>query len=146
MQTTSDDPEPVCHNYEDREGTFEICLIAINEIGCEDDTCQIVENDQVPELKPYNVFTPGSKDILNNTFVVEGQNLDTYEIKIFNRWGESVYRSTDITKSWNGQVNNTGSDCPDGTYYYIINYQFLFGDENEGKGPIEGSVQLIREK
>lgn len=148
VQTTSDDLGPVCHNYEDREGTFEICLIAINEIGCSDTICKTVENDQVPELKPYNVFTPGSKDPLqlNNTFVVEGQNLETYEIKIFNRWGESVYRSTDITKSWNGQVNNSGVDCPDGTYYYIINYQFLFGVENEGKGPIEGSVQLIREK
>jgi len=148
VQTTSNDLGPVCHNWEDREGIFQVCLIAINEIGCPDTICKTVDNDQVPELKPYNVFTPGSKDPLqlNNTFVVEGQNLDTYEIKIFNRWGESVYQSTDITKSWNGQVNNTGVDCPDGTYYYIINYQFLFGDENEGKGPIEGSVQLIREK
>ena len=142
---TSVDENP-CYDWQDREGTYEVCLYIQNEIGCQDTFCDTVENDQVPELKPYNVFTPGSSDALNNTFIVEGQNLETYEIKIFNRWGESVYQSTDINNSWNGKVNNTGVDCPDGTYYYIINYKFLFGEENEGKGPIEGSVQLIRDK
>jgi gliding motility-associated-like protein len=91
------------------------------------------------------VFTPNSEDDKNTEFVIEGESLDEYGIKIFNRWGESVFESTDINYSWNGRVNNTGDECPEGTYFYIINYTFKFGEKNEGKGPIEGSVDLIRE-
>ena len=100
-------------------------------------------NTFIRKLIPYNVFTPGD-DISNNTFVIDGESIKEYSIKIFNRWGERVFESEDITVSWNGKVNNTGIECPSGTYFYIINYTFEFGVENEGKGPIEGTVDLIR--
>ena len=44
---------------------------------------------------------------------------------IFNRWGEKVFESTDKNSTWNGQNRNTGSDCPAGTYYYIVKYDLI---------------------
>ena len=51
------------------------------------------------------VSSYGSENYRNSHFMIV---LDEYEIKIFNRWGESVFKSTDINNSWNGRVDNTG--------------------------------------
>ena len=152
---SSSDVDP-CYNWSDRVGDWEVCLTAISPEGCEDDTCLIIPNRFQRRLIIYNVFTPPTAgevgDGLNDLFVIEGKGLEEYEIKIFNRWGERVFTTNsinpvtgDILVHWNGQINNDGAVCPDGTYYYIINYKFLFEEENEGLGPIEGSVDLIRE-
>ena len=103
----SEETDP-CYNWDERKGTYKVCLTAVSSEGCEDDTCQIVSNTFLRRLVPYNVFTPNGSDDFNNEFVIEGESLDEYEIKIFNRWGESVFESSDINKSWNGKVNNTG--------------------------------------
>lgn len=135
--------DPVCHDWEDRKGVWEVCHSVTTERGCTDTICKTISNSIIRLLKPYNVFTPGN-DVTNNTFVIDGESVEEYSIKIFNRWGERVFETEDINVSWNGKVNNTGVDCPSGTYFYIINYKFAFGEENEGKGPIEGQVELIR--
>ena len=97
------------------------------------------------DISISTAITPNG-DGFNESFDIQGIDLCGFvaEIKIFNRWGERVFESEDITVSWNGKVNNTGIECPSGTYFYIINYTFEFGVENEGKGPIEGTVDLIR--
>lgn len=132
-----------CYDWADRKGTWNVCHVATTERGCTDTICKPISHTFVRRLVPYNVFTPGT-DQSNNTFVIDGESLDKYSIKIFNRWGERVFETEDINISWNGQVNNTGLNCPAGTYFYIINYTFRFGQENEGLGPIEGTVDLIR--
>lgn len=148
--------ENPCYNWSDRVGDWEVCLTAISPEGCEDDTCIIIPNRFQRKLIIYNVFTPpaevnSSGDGMNDIFEVEGRGLEYYEIKIFNRWGERVFTTEmldprgNIIEHWNGQINNTGALCPDGTYFYVINYRFKFEDDNEGLGPIEGSVDLIRE-
>jgi gliding motility-associated-like protein len=149
--TFDDDPSPgssteenPCYNWGDRRGSFEVCLVAISSEGCRDTFCDEIRNTFIRRIIPYNVFTPNASDNLNTEFVVDGEGLENYNIKIFNRWGEKVFESEDINISWNGKVDNVGSECPEGTYFYVINYQFLYGEENEGLGPIEGTVELIR--
>lgn len=132
-----------CYDWDIRKGTYEVCLIAQNAIGCLDTFCLDVNNSLVRILVPYNVFTPNN-DGQNDLFVIDGESLEEYNIKIFNRWGEKVFETNDINVSWNGKVDNTKADCPESTYFYIINYKFLRGEENDGDGPIEGQVELIR--
>lgn len=144
LDGSSNEIDP-CYNWDDRRGTFEVCLIAESSEGCKDTICKEVENSFFRTIYPYNVFTPNG-DGKNDEYIVEGESVEEYEIKIFNRWGERVFYSTDITKSWNGKVDNTKATCPEGTYFYIINYKFIFGEKNEGLGPIEGQVQLIRDE
>jgi len=133
----------VWYNWENRKGDWEVCLTVTTERGCTDTKCRTISNNTIRVLKPYNVFTPDG-DPTNNTFIIDGESVAEFNIKIFNRWGERVFESNDINNSWNGKVNNTGTECPSGTYFYIINYKFDFGEENDGQGPIEGSVDLIR--
>ena len=77
----------------------------------------------------------------NNEFRAIAHNIKDFKMYIFNRWGELVFESTDVKYSWNGKVKNSGNDCPEGTYFYVIKYMFEFDDKSE---TIEGTVDIIR--
>jgi hypothetical protein len=70
--------------------------------------------------------------------VVTGFN--TYEFLVLNRWGNVVFSSTDAAAAWNGKVGNTGPDCPEGVYVWVV-YVLDFADS-----PYErrGTVTLLR--
>ncbi len=65
-----------------------------------------------------NVFTPQNGDDLNNTFHVFVANYKTYQIDIYNRWGEHVFRSEDPNVQWDGTFK--GSICDEGVYLYQV--------------------------
>jgi hypothetical protein len=52
-----------------------------------------------------------------------------------------VFASEDDKIDWNGRVNNTGAEAPEGTYYYLLKYQFKNQDE---KRDVNGVITLIR--
>lgn len=146
--TTEENP---CYSWLDRRGEFEICLAVTTAppMLCKDTICKTIRNTFVASIIPYNVFTPGD-DELNNEFIIDGEGLVEFSIVIFNRWGERVFSSDDATIGWNGKVSNTGTECPAGTYYYIVNFRFdgfetnKYPDDRPGGKPIEGVVTLIR--
>jgi len=138
--------ESPCYNWGDQKGTYEICLMVESPEGCLDTVCKTIENDLVLKIIPYNVFTPDKDgDQYNSTFVVEVEGHEEFEIKIYNRWGELVFESEDPAISWDGRVMNEGKDCPEGTYFYVINYRLKTRNENDDAGPISGTVTLIRD-
>ncbi len=107
------------------------------------DTVYVSDCDII--LHVPNVFTPNG-DGTNDYFRIE--NLDKFpntEVYVFNRWGRTVFTSRNYGLEcvsngdpgcWNGQVNNSGGQCPEGTYYYIIR---LPGDDER-----KGSLNLFR--
>jgi gliding motility-associated-like protein len=142
---TSTEVNP-CREWPDT-GCYDVTLIAINDIGCADTTEDQVCSTFVSQFIPYNVFTPGGDDILNNTFRVKSEGIEKFDIVIYNRWGELVFESKDAKFAWNGKVKNTGAECPEGTYFYLINYKIYGKPLNDGKDkPISGSITLIRAK
>ena len=80
-----------------------------------------------------NVVTPNG-DGVNDTWVLGGLELyPSAKIKVFNRWGQTVYESTGYSAPWPG--TNNGELLPMADYYYIIDYS----DEFE---PITGTVTI----
>ncbi len=135
-----------CYQWPDT-GCHLVTLIATNAIGCTDTAYQEVCSTFVAVIIPYNVFTPEPKDGLNDLFRVKAQGLDKFDITIYNRWGEVVFESQDSKFGWNGKVKNDGADCPEGTYFYIMNYQVKGKPLNDGrKKPMSGTVTLLRGK
>jgi gliding motility-associated-like protein len=58
------------------------------------------------------------------------------EIKVFNRWGETIWRSEPgYPHPWDGRSN--GALLPIDSYYYII-------DLHNGSRPISGSITIVR--
>nr|WP_294790215.1 gliding motility-associated C-terminal domain-containing protein [uncultured Mucilaginibacter sp.] len=81
-----------------------------------------------------NTFTPNN-DGYNDTWKIEGLDGDeSVIVKVFNRSGEMVYRSTGHQSPWDGVYK--GKKLPNGTYYYIINAQ-------KGVQTLSGSVTII---
>jgi gliding motility-associated-like protein len=115
-------------------------LIAKSATGCADTICKKVVVDLFIYLA--NVFTPGNGDGKNDEYYVPIQGQDLFQLKIFNRWGERVFESDNPKVRWNGKVNNTGAEVPEGTYFYQLTYRF----RNRDQKYVTGSVNLIRGK
>jgi len=73
------------------------------------------------EAKIYvpNIFSP-NKDGKNDEFKIEGSNIKTFHLEIFDRWGELIYVSNDINVSWDGMYR--GQIVEEGAYIWKINY------------------------
>ena len=95
-------------------------LISINTKKCSDTTQKIIyllnEVIWVPRA-----FTPNAES--NNLFYVKASTLEYYEITIYNRWGEQIFYSNDIAKSWDGTYN--GNLCMKDYYVYHIRYSHI---------------------
>ena len=85
-----------------------------------------------------NIFTPNN-DGINDIVDFSGLNLNESVVTIFNRWGEKVFETTDVIKSWNGK-NLKGINCNDDVYYYILQSK---GAAN-AKYNRKGFIQLLR--
>lgn len=119
--------------------TFWICLEVTNATGCKDTICKPVYVNQFILLA--NVFTPGNDDGKNDYFNVPIAGQSLFELRIYNRYGERVFETSDPGIKWNGKVNNDGPEVPSGTYFYQLTYQFK-GKDKVNK--VNGSVNVIR--
>jgi gliding motility-associated-like protein len=84
-----------------------------------------------------NTFTPDD-DEFNQGFRVFANNIESFELLIFNRWGELVYSMNDLSDYWDGSYN--GNICQDGTYTWKMTYHDFDGDEFV----LTGHVNLLR--
>lgn len=89
-------------------------------------------------LNVPNAFTPGSGGE-NNTFRIVTPFLEDLDMKIFNRWGELIYHSTNPDSGWPGTDQN-GNSLPQDTYIYSAKLIFESGATSD----ITGTVFLLR--
>jgi gliding motility-associated-like protein len=121
-----------------------VWLTTTDSIGCSrTDTMAVEYRDcDVYDLKLANVFTPGA-DGYNDLWKVIYSGYTEIDVRIYNRWGEYVYKyKLPEDEDWNGKVNNKFTDCPEGVYFYEIRATARRSDKNVS---VYGSIQLIRE-
>lgn len=85
-----------------------------NESARSDTVC----TDNCPFYFLPNVFTPnydGANDVYRP---FPWKFVDSVDFRVFNRWGEEVWRTTDPDLGWDGRHIEAGGMCPDGTYHY----------------------------
>ena len=89
-----------------------------------------------------NAFTPNG-DGLNDSFkaIARYDYVNKYYFSIYNRWGQSVFETTDINKGWDGTYK--GSPCMLGAYIYRIVY-IESGQQPIESKTMEGTVMLVR--
>lgn len=123
---------PVISNI--RSGWYSVTVTDLN--GCvvkdslnlrpQNETCLIIPN----------IISPND-DLINDLWNIGEKELyPQLEIKIFNRWGEVVWRSEKgYPHPWDGKGN--GSVLPVDSYHYII-------DLHNGSKPLVGNVTIVR--
>ncbi|MEZ5046605.1 MAG: gliding motility-associated C-terminal domain-containing protein [Chitinophagaceae bacterium] len=119
--------------------TTQYIVTAETEGGCKaiDTIVVYVSEETLVELP--NAFSPGSGTSINDELkpIIKGIAKMNY-FKIYNRWGQEVFSSTDINKGWNGQFN--GKPQPMATYVYMLDIVTISGKRVQKKG----NVTLIR--
>ncbi|MFT3909057.1 MAG: gliding motility-associated C-terminal domain-containing protein [Ferruginibacter sp.] len=82
----------------------------------------MVNRDSTPCSGTYiympSAFTP-NQDGLNDVFKVLANKIHLNVFRIYNRWGEEVFYTTDINKGWDGTYK--GKLIP-GSYVYMVSY------------------------
>ena len=135
------DPEPVSYDS--------ILIVAPNETTTYKVVVTLCNGEEFADTVTVTVkppvptgFTPNG-DGVNDLFEIEGTPVDPitlYNLRIYDRWGQAVFSSDKITDLWNGKRNNTGEDCPDGTYVWVIYYE----KSDKTKVTNKGSITLVR--
>ncbi len=123
-------------------GNFEVCLFTQNSNGCKDTSCiNIVALNVFPADTSFidvpNIFTPNG-DLKNDLFVTYSQNIDKWSAKIYNRWGNVMFESTQPNIQWNGYTG--GNPAADGSYFYVISATGRDGKKYE----LYGNITLLR--
>ena len=90
-----------------------------------------------PQLFAPNAFTPNG-DNLNDEFLLVGYFIQEFEMQIYNRWGELVYKGYDLYSGWNGKFR--GEDAQEDAYTFVANARGLNGMEFL----VKGTVTLLR--
>jgi gliding motility-associated-like protein len=133
-------PEP--HTYEGLlENQYYVTLTAISENGCIDTSFQLIQLTEDVIIYAPNTFTPDDDDLNENwkPVITSGIERDSYELNIFNRWGELFFTTKDYDQGWDGTFR--GNEVQNGTY----SYQLIYSKTGQTKkNIILGHINLIR--
>jgi len=110
-------------------------LTVEDNIGC------VAQDSAVVVVKPIgiespNAFSPGSGNENDHFYLKEINIQESFEMYIYNRWGEMVHKTSEAGYSggWDGTYR--GKKCPSGVYVWIL---ILNGKMTE-----KGNVVLVR--
>jgi gliding motility-associated-like protein len=138
---TSSTLENPTQTYPEVIGYYLVELIVTNNSGCVDTVSNFVYVEEETIFYVPNSFTPDGNEV-NNVFqpvFSEGYDSDFYSLRIFNRWGEVVFETTEVLEGWDGTYK--GYLSPDGTYVWSISFKAATTDFVYR---YEGHVTLIR--
>ena len=135
----SNAPNPI-HYYQDT-GSYNVMLVALTVNGCSDTVYHRVTIEPNVAFYAPNAFTPNN-DTRNDVFYIFGEGIDnsTFEMRIFNRWGEQVFFSADMNSGWSGRVGEGGKLLPEGAYSWAV----TFRDVKQKPHKYRGTVILVR--
>ncbi|MDQ3047912.1 MAG: gliding motility-associated C-terminal domain-containing protein [Bacteroidota bacterium] len=85
-----------------------------------------------------NAFTPNG-DGSNDVFKVAGNHIESVHMQIFNRWGEKVFESKEISEGWDGTFK--GKVGQSETYVYKIIVKLNIESEER---TYDGTVTLVK--
>ncbi len=123
-------------------GIHTLCLTGVDDLGCTNTECLDLLVDDVLTIHVPNAFTPNGDEI-NDRFLpsILGVDPTSYQLIIFNRWGQEVFSSTDPMEPWNGKMNNTGAELPLDVY----NWRIIARDQfSAARKDLFGTVTLLK--
>ena len=117
----------------DSTGNYFVQLF--NECGSFTASFSIIMNDCSDYAYFPNSFTP-NQDGINDAWRPQLNNYKSYQIDIFDRWGQVVFHSNDPEEYWMGNTANGLYFVRDGVYNYRSVIDFLSGNLEVKQGQI----------
>jgi gliding motility-associated-like protein len=98
-------------------GNYLVTLVINDKMGCSDSVSK-----PLVVIDDFNIFVPSSfspnGDTKNDTFQPKGTGIATYDLSIYDRWGEEVFRTTNFLSVWDGSYK--GELCKSDVYVWKI--------------------------
>jgi len=120
------------HHFKD-SGIYNITQWVTSTFGCSDSITKSIYILFAYKLFVPNAFTPNG-DGLNDVFRPSGLGLEQYELEIYNRWGEMIFKSDEPNQPWTGENHMEG--------YYL--YRIKARDFQNNIFNYKGGVYLLR--
>jgi len=112
-------------------------LTVFDENGCRYSETIIIEVDNELILVVPNAFTPNG-DGVNDYLNVYGISLLSIEFSVFNRWGEKLWETNNLSEGWDGSYRN--KLLPPDVYVYYVDAEFTDGQKKQ----IKGSTTILK--
>ncbi|NTW31679.1 MAG: hypothetical protein HGB12_03485 [Bacteroidetes bacterium] len=128
------------HTYSN-SGEYTVALIVGTDHGCLDSVYKkIYMKDNFTFFAPTAITANG--DGLNDYFIPGGIGWDekSFEMHIYNRWGEEIYSTNDVNKPWDGKPKGSSTIVPLGVYSWYVKLNDFTGKEHS----FNGSFTIIR--
>lgn len=128
------------HLY-DHEGHYLVTLIVTNQDGCIDSVSNEIKIKAAYTFYAPNSFTPNG-DHKNDIFLPlgTGWNDSTFELYIFDRWGNQCFSSKDPQQGWDGKANHGKEIAEIDTYTWKVELDDVFKKHHS----YIGHVTIIR--
>lgn len=115
-----------------------LCLVCSRFLEAQSSTPPLLHCDSIAAA--FSPNEDGINDRLELAPVFTGyEKGDSLSWRIFNRWGEEVFRAAEPGAAWNGK-DKKGKICAAGMYPYLLTVTDRFGTRHQCKG----TITLIR--
>ncbi len=138
--STTDDPT---HTFND-VGEFTVTLTVTDVNGCTDLASSVIQTLPIYDIDIPNAFTPNPNggggglfdpnDLSNDVFYPFARFVKDFKMRIWNRWGELVFESSEINRGWDGWYR--GQISPQDVYVYRAWFRFVDDREAEKMGDL----------
>lgn len=122
-------------------------VIAVDSFNNQSAFSNIVCVDNCSDYNLPNTFTPNG-DGFNDIFtpILPYRFIDHVDMKIFDRWGNLVFTTSDPMLNWDGKDSSTGKDAAEGVYYYTCTvFEITVSGIQPFLEPKKGYIHLYRE-
>jgi large repetitive protein len=125
----------------DPNEVINVCLEVTSGQGCTDEICKPIKFGDEFSIFVPNAFTPDGDEYNNTFFPVfpESAVIASYDMVIFDRWGEVIFESYNHKIGWDGTF--MGALAQDGVYTWLI--QLTEGTHNKTY-KLNGHITLLR--
>lgn len=118
--------------------TYYVTQWVQNTYGCKDSITKPIEI--LPNWTFYipNAFSPNG-DGVNEGFKGTGIGIDntTYNLWIFDRWGNMIFYASDMEKAWDGRIQGKSGDVvQEDVYVWKVKFHDFLGKKHEYKGTV----------
>ena len=84
--------------------------------------------DSIDNIVVPNMFTPYNQDSKNDIFYLITNNtniVESFEFKVYDKWGNNVFNAYDLNFQWDGKGTN-GNMLETGVYTYMMRYNSIY--------------------
>ena len=129
--------EEIGNHYYQNNGIYMVSLEYTSKVGCSNKINKSIDVNKKTNLLAPNSFTPNG-DGLNDYFMPEGLKIsgNPFDLSIFNKRGQMVFNSKNISNAWDGFNQKTGQKCKNDNYIWLVQTTNENGEPEQYKGSI----------